>query len=556
MAEVILQEAPEREHRKEAKEATKLTTGIEEAEADSTHSNLIVNYLPLSYRERHIRKIFSNCGHINSCRVMRFAQDGRTLSKGYGFVQFSTRAEAEYAVRALNGKNVLGKKLKVSFAKPSGQRMKSNLFVSQIPEDWTEEHLVKIFSPHGALIEQRILRNLDGTSRKAAFVRFDSNDQACKAIKALNNQKPLPGMDQPLIVRPSNSDTMKAANNQKARVAPSDVDKGPRPKVQRNGFQPRQQKPSSQANRPVIKMQSTKAHPGSSERSRSYRKIDSQRKPNCQKLPARNPYTPARSAGNNYCPRRRIEHPMQGRQDSRGHLPSAPPTDQYPIHFQRQECRNKHQPVMHHEQARTPWRDARQRRPEPQRNEIERFYPNGTRFRQEAMVPAAHFKNDPARPRYTRWHSDDRQQYAFSRYNMYGGSERGRSHRVEDVEFSYTRTPSPASSSRTVSRVGDHGGHEEALMPNLYETLNQGREVMFTHFPAYLDDMALRNMCGAYGEIDYVHVDKDLNGRNIGVAKVVYRDPEAAKNAVKAFNGCFIGGMEIRCCINVVVSHV
>jgi len=39
---------------------------------------------------------------------MRFAQDGRTLSKGYGFVDFSTRAEAEAAIKGLNGKNVLG----------------------------------------------------------------------------------------------------------------------------------------------------------------------------------------------------------------------------------------------------------------------------------------------------------------------------------------------------------------------------------------------------------------------------------------------------------------
>eukprot|EP00493_Phyllostaurus_siculus_P027320 UN27667 len=104
-------------------------------DTDATFSNLIVNYLPLSFRERHIRKLFSTFGKIESCRVMRFAQDGRTLSKGYGFVDFSTRAEAEAAIQGLNGKNVLGtgKNLKVGFAKPSGQRVKSNLFVTHIP---------------------------------------------------------------------------------------------------------------------------------------------------------------------------------------------------------------------------------------------------------------------------------------------------------------------------------------------------------------------------------------------------------------------------------------
>merc|ERR1719419_2236509 len=82
-------------------------------DTDATFSNLIVNYLPLSFRERHIRKLFSEFGKIQSCRVMRFAQDGRTLSKGYGFVDFSARSEAQAAIEALNGKNVLGKTLKV-----------------------------------------------------------------------------------------------------------------------------------------------------------------------------------------------------------------------------------------------------------------------------------------------------------------------------------------------------------------------------------------------------------------------------------------------------------
>merc|ERR1711870_53560 len=95
--------------------------------------NLIVNYLPLSYRERHLLKLFSQIGDIKSCRVMRFVQDGRTLSKGHGFVKFSKLEEAQKAIETLNGKNVLGKQIKVSFARPNSQRTKSNLFISQIP---------------------------------------------------------------------------------------------------------------------------------------------------------------------------------------------------------------------------------------------------------------------------------------------------------------------------------------------------------------------------------------------------------------------------------------
>merc|ERR1719204_915381 len=175
-------------------------SNVNDDDADNSFSNLIVNYLPLSFRERHIRKLFSEHGKIQSCRVMRFAQDGRTLSKGYGFVDFSTREEAEAAVKALNGKNVLGKKLKVGFAKPSGQRVKSNLFVTSIPERWNESDLDTVFGQFGNIIERRILRDLEGKSRCSAFVRFDNNEQAKNAIQNLNNSRPNES-DQPITVR-------------------------------------------------------------------------------------------------------------------------------------------------------------------------------------------------------------------------------------------------------------------------------------------------------------------------------------------------------------------
>jgi len=503
----------------------------EETELDPTHSNLIVNYLPLSYRERHIRKIFASCGHINSCRVMRFAQDGRTLSKGYGFVEFSNRAEAELAVRTLNGKNVLGKKLKVSFAKPSGQRVKSNLFVNQIPVDWTEKHLEQMFGQFGQIIERRILRNLDGSSRKSAFVRFDSNDQACKAIKTLHNQKPMPTMTEPMIVR----------------VA-TDVDSRSRSRAQRTALQTRKQKQSSQPTRTNNKMPPMEANSVTSERSSSHRSMEPQRKPSSQQLTATTPFTPAEKSSTNYVPLRRIEHPLQGCQDSRGHFPAAPPTDKFPIPFERPSGRIAHPPMMRREQTHGPWRDPRPRRAQPRRNEIDRFYPNDDPYRREIMGAGPHYCDAPARPHYqehSRWHAADRKRYSWSRYNLsFGGHDRGRSRHPEDVEFSYTRTPSPASCKDS---------REETNIPKLYNSPAPGREVMFTHFPAFLDETAFQNMCNAYGEIEFVHVDKDLNGLSIGVAKVIFRDVDAVAKAVQAFNGCSIGGMEIRCSS---VNHV
>jgi len=167
---------------------------------ENDNCNLIVNYLPLSYRERHLLKLFSQIGDIKSCRVMRFVQDGRTLSKGYGFVKFGKLEEAQKAIDTLNAKNVLGKQIKVSFARPNSQRTKSNLFISQIPKEWSDLELKHQFSSCGKIIESRVLRTEKQESRRCGFVRFDNNEQAQLAMEKMNGFRPSP-FDVPIRVR-------------------------------------------------------------------------------------------------------------------------------------------------------------------------------------------------------------------------------------------------------------------------------------------------------------------------------------------------------------------
>lgn len=79
--------------------------------------NLIVNLIPYSWRERHLRKHFSEFGTIKNYRVMRYVMLGQIRSKGYGFVKFSTHEEALAAIAGLNGKNFLGRVIRVEFAR-------------------------------------------------------------------------------------------------------------------------------------------------------------------------------------------------------------------------------------------------------------------------------------------------------------------------------------------------------------------------------------------------------------------------------------------------------
>ena len=56
-----------------------------------------------------------NCGQILSVRIMTDKTSGR--SKGYGFVSYDTADNAAAAIIHINGKQALGKRLKVELKK-------------------------------------------------------------------------------------------------------------------------------------------------------------------------------------------------------------------------------------------------------------------------------------------------------------------------------------------------------------------------------------------------------------------------------------------------------
>ena len=68
--------------------------------------------------EAQLRKAFEAYGTVHSARIITNRLNGR--SKGFGFVHMPNRPEAEAAVKALNDKDILGRKLKCNEAKNVG----------------------------------------------------------------------------------------------------------------------------------------------------------------------------------------------------------------------------------------------------------------------------------------------------------------------------------------------------------------------------------------------------------------------------------------------------
>lgn len=79
-------------------------------------NKLFVGSLPWSVNDAELKTLFEPYGKVASAKVVTDKQTRR--SKGFGFVEFETEAEASAAINALNGSDVKGRNIIVSEAKP------------------------------------------------------------------------------------------------------------------------------------------------------------------------------------------------------------------------------------------------------------------------------------------------------------------------------------------------------------------------------------------------------------------------------------------------------
>jgi RNA recognition motif-containing protein len=81
---------------------------------------LYVGNLSFQTGEADLNDLFSAHGTVDSCRIITDRDTGR--SRGFGFVEMSSKAEGEAAMSALSGKEVEGRALTVNEAKPQEPR--------------------------------------------------------------------------------------------------------------------------------------------------------------------------------------------------------------------------------------------------------------------------------------------------------------------------------------------------------------------------------------------------------------------------------------------------
>ncbi len=85
--------------------------------------NIYVGNLSYEVTEENLRTAFEAFGEVSSAKIITDRATG--ASRGFGFVEMPNNSEADAAIKALNGEELNGNRLKISEAKPRSDKRRS-----------------------------------------------------------------------------------------------------------------------------------------------------------------------------------------------------------------------------------------------------------------------------------------------------------------------------------------------------------------------------------------------------------------------------------------------
>lgn len=150
--------------------------------------------------EEDIFPTFDSFGPLKDVSIIR---DKHTqLHRGCAFVTYWSSEDAEKAQEALHGKHTFPGARRPAQVKPAEPSVPENkLFIGMLSRKAGEDEVRELFEPFGEIREIYMIRNADGSSKCAAFLRYVERDSAMRAIESLHSNLVMDGAARPLIVK-------------------------------------------------------------------------------------------------------------------------------------------------------------------------------------------------------------------------------------------------------------------------------------------------------------------------------------------------------------------
>jgi len=112
--------------------------------------------------------------------------------QGYGFCEFMTEEDADYAIKIMNMIKLYGKQIRVNKATSDKKNLDvgASLFIGNLDPDIDEKFLYDTFGAFGVIVQTpKIARDTEtGNSKGYGFISFDNFESSDAAIEAMNGQ--------------------------------------------------------------------------------------------------------------------------------------------------------------------------------------------------------------------------------------------------------------------------------------------------------------------------------------------------------------------------------
>eukprot|EP00397_Hematodinium_sp_SG-2012_P041112 GEMP01045203.1.p1 GENE.GEMP01045203.1~~GEMP01045203.1.p1 ORF type:complete len:374 (+),score=91.29 GEMP01045203.1:12-1133(+) len=109
---------------------------------------------------------------------------------GYGFIEYKSEEDADYAIKVLNMVKLFGKPIRLN--KSSRDKrvtdIGANLFVGNLSDDVDEKTLYDTFASFGVLMFAKIMRDDNNESKGFGFISYDTFDAGDNALANMNGQ--------------------------------------------------------------------------------------------------------------------------------------------------------------------------------------------------------------------------------------------------------------------------------------------------------------------------------------------------------------------------------
>ncbi|KAF1992153.1 RNA-binding domain-containing protein [Aulographum hederae CBS 113979] len=143
--------------------------------------------------EDDLRIHFEPYGEIESVKIIRSIKDGRTLSKGYGYVNFLHAEDAQKAIAARDQDVFQGRRMTVQEVRPRTKAPAGptrTLFIGNISYDMSDKDLNDLFREVRNVLDVRVaIDRRTGSPRGFAHADFTDVAAAEKAMASLKDKE-------------------------------------------------------------------------------------------------------------------------------------------------------------------------------------------------------------------------------------------------------------------------------------------------------------------------------------------------------------------------------